>query len=279
MRQLNLPSIDNMLNAGVHFGHRTLRWNPKMAPFIFQKRGGIHVLDLRKSRVFLLRAMEFIRSTVAGGGKILFVGTKPQARQTVIQGAERCGQYHVTRRWLGGTLTNYQTVSQSLKKLDVLEDSVQNNTEDFTKKEILRQKRELERLEGNLGGLRGMGGRPNAIIILDVCQNQENVKPCRHKESRLHEVSVIKEARRCGVPTIGIVDTNADPTGVDYPIPGNDDSARAIKLYMDAFVDAILAGMEDDLKTYEDEKDVASVQDMKAEDFTDQPTPEAKEKA
>ena len=215
-----------LLEAGVHFGHQTQRWNPRMGPFIYGARNGIHIMDLTQTVPMLDQALQVIRDTVAKGGSILFVGTKRQAAQPIAEAAEKCAQYYMNHRWLGGTLTNWQTVSKSIQRLKSIDEQSERGFSGLTKKERLGMERDQAKLEASLGGIREMGGRPDLHFVIDV-----------KKESL-----AIAEANKLGIPVIGIVDTNSDPDGVDYVIPGNDDAIRAIKLYVTAVADAVLAG-------------------------------------
>jgi small subunit ribosomal protein S2 len=216
-----------MLEAGVHFGHQTRYWNPKMAPYIFGHRNKIHIVNLEKSLPLYNDAMNFIGKLAANKGKILFVGTKRQARDIIQQEAERCGMPFVNFRWLGGMLTNFKTVKGSIKRLKDTEQMDHDGTLDrLGKKEALMRRREMEKLQKSLGGIKDMGGLPDAMFVVDVG----------------HEKNAVAEARALGIPVIGVVDTNGNPQGVDYVIPGNDDAIRAIGLYVQGAADAILEG-------------------------------------
>jgi small subunit ribosomal protein S2 len=215
-----------LLEAGVHFGHQTHRWNPKMAPYIFGARSNIHILDLSQTVPLLHQALKEVRDVAAKGGRVLFVGTKRSASEPVAQAAQRCAQYYVNHRWLGGMLTNWQTVSNSIARLKQL-DAMDPNEAGLTKKELLNLARERERLDKTLGGIKDMGGKPDLMFVIDT--NKEAI--------------AIKEARRLGIPVIAILDTNCDPSEADIPIPGNDDAARAIQLYCELMADAVLDGM------------------------------------
>lgn len=220
-------TMREMLEAGVHFGHQTRYWNPKMAPFIFGARSKIHIMNLEKTLPLYEDAMNFIGKLTANKGTILFVGTKRQARDIMLEEAERCGMPYVNQRWLGGMLTNYQTVKKSIKRLKELEAMVDDGSLDrLVKKEGLMRRRELEKLQKSLGGIKNMNGLPDALFVLDVG----------------HEDIAISEANNLGIPVIGIVDTNGSIKGVDYVIPGNDDANRAIKLYAKGVADAVLEG-------------------------------------
>ena len=220
-------TMRQMLEAGVHFGHQTRFWNPKMAPFIFGARNKIHIINLEKSLPMYQEALKFVRQLASNKGTILFVGTKRQAREIVMEEAQRAGMPYVDSRWLGGMLTNYKTVKGSIKRLKELEAMVADGSlEKLTKKEALTYSREMEKLQRSMGGIKDMGGVPDAIFVIDV---------------GFHKIAVT-EARKLGVPIIGVVDTNNSLDGVDYVIPGNDDSTRAIRLYARGVADAILEG-------------------------------------
>ena len=220
-------SLRQLLEAGVHFGHQTHRWNPRMAPYIYGDRNGIHILDLTQTVDLLEQALVAVRETVAKGGSILFVGTKRQAQRPIAEAAERCAQYYMNHRWLGGTLTNWQTVSNSIKRLNEIDEAMQNGIEGLTKKERLGMDRDQAKLQASLGGIREMGGLPDLIFVIDV--NKEDLS--------------IAEANKLGIPVVAVVDSNCSPAGVDYVIPGNDDAARAISLYCDLISRAALDGM------------------------------------
>jgi small subunit ribosomal protein S2 len=220
-------SLRQLLEAGVHFGHQTQRWNPKMGPFIYGDRNGIHILDLTQTVPMLDAALTAVRDVVARGGRILFVGTKRQAQRPVADAAERCAQYYMNHRWLGGTLTNWKTVSQSIARLKKIDEQMVDGAEGLTKRERLSIERDRLKLEASLGGIREMGGLPDLIFVIDV--NKEDL--------------AIAEANKLGIPVVGIVDSNCSPDGIDYIIPGNDDAARAIALYCDLISRAALDGM------------------------------------
>ncbi len=220
-------SLRQLLEAGVHFGHQTHRWNPRMAPYIYGDRNGIHILDLTQTVDLLEQALVAVRETVAKGGSILFVGTKRQAQRPIAEAAARCAQYYMNHRWLGGTLTNWQTVSNSIKRLNEIDEAMQNGIEGLTKKERLGMERDQAKLQASLGGIREMGGLPDLIFVIDV--NKEDL--------------AIAEANKLGIPVVAVVDSNCSPAGVDYVIPGNDDAARAISLYCDLISRAALDGM------------------------------------
>ena len=222
-------SMRQLLEAGVHFGHQTHRWNPKMAPYIFGARSGIHIMDLSQTVPLLHQALVQVREVASKGGRVLFVGTKRAASEPVAAAATRCAQYYVNHRWLGGMLTNWQTISGSIARLRELEAKLGDGGEDtgLTKKENLKLTRELEKLDKALGGIKDMGGKPDLMFVIDT--NKEGI--------------AIKEARRLGIPVVAILDTNCDPASADMPIPGNDDAARAIQLYCELVADAVLDGM------------------------------------
>ena len=220
-------TMRQLLEAGVHYGHQTARWNPKMGEYIYGDRNGIHILDLTQTVPLLDAALKLVRDTVAKGGRILFVGTKRQAQKPVAEAAEKCAQYYMNHRWLGGTLTNWQTVSKSIQRLKQVDEQMAHGAEGLTKKERLQIEREQGKLQASLGGIREMGARPDLLFVIDV-----------GKESL-----AILEAQKLGIPVIGIVDTNCSPKGVDHVIPGNDDAARAIALYCDLLSRAALDGM------------------------------------
>ena len=220
-------TMRQMLEAGVHFGHQTRYWNPKMAPYIFGERGKIHIINLEKTMPLFVEAMNYMSSMVAGGKTVLFVGTKRSAQKIISENAQRCNMPYVNHRWLGGMLTNYKTVRASIKRLKDLEAMSEDGSfGKISKKETLMHTRELEKLERSLGGIKNMRGIPDAMFVVDVG----------------HEKIAISEARKLGIPVIGIVDTNSNPDGVDYVIPGNDDAIRAIKLFVEAAADAIDTG-------------------------------------
>ena len=220
-------TMRQLLEAGVHYGHQTARWNPKMGEYIYGDRNGIHILDLTQTVPLLDTALKLVRDTVAKGGRILFVGTKRQAQKSVAEAAEKCAQYYMNHRWLGGTLTNWKTISQSIQRLKQIDEIMAHGAEGLTKKERLIIEREQGKLQASLGGIREMGGTPDLLFVIDV-----------GKESL-----AILEAQKLGIPVIGIVDTNCSPKGVDHVIPGNDDAARAIALYCDLISRAALDGM------------------------------------
>jgi len=221
-------SIKSLLEAGVHFGHQTRRWNPKMASYIFGSKDKIHIINLDKTAAMMKEALSVAGNVAAEGGRILFVGTKRQASERVAEAAQKCGQYYVNHRWLGGMLTNWKTVSQSIKKLETLENRLKDENVVLKKKEILSIERKIEKFNRALGGVRNMGGVPSLLFVLDVTLDK----------------TAVEEAKVLGIPVIGICDTNSDPSVVDFPIPGNDDSSRAIELYCTAMENAIIEGIQ-----------------------------------
>ncbi|WP_349360506.1 30S ribosomal protein S2 [Stappia sp.] len=219
-------TMRQLLEAGVHFGHQKHRWNPKMGQYIFGVRNNIHILDLAQTVPMLHQALKTVSDTVAAGGRVLLVGTKRQAQESVAEGARRSAQYHVNARWLGGMLTNWKTISQSIQRLRRLEETLASPA-GLTKKERLFMDREREKLERNLGGIKDMGGLPDLLFVIDT--NREAI--------------AIQEAKRLGIPVAAIVDSNCDPDGIDFPVPGNDDAGRAISLYCDLIARAAIDGI------------------------------------
>jgi small subunit ribosomal protein S2 len=220
-------NMRQLLEAGVHFGHQSHRWNPKMAPFIYGARNNIHILDLTQTVPMLHQALNKVSDTVAGGGRVLFVATKRQASDSIAEAAKKSAQYFINHRWLGGTLTNWKTISTSIRRLRQLDD-ILADPQGRTKKEVLNVQRERDKLNQALGGIKDMGGVPDLLFVIDT--NKEGI--------------AIKEARKLGIPIVAIVDTNCDPDGIDYPVPGNDDAGRAITLYCDLIARAALDGLE-----------------------------------
>jgi small subunit ribosomal protein S2 len=242
-------TMRQMLEAGVHFGHQTRYWNPKMAPFIFGHRNKIHIINLEKTLPMYQEAMKFVRQISANKGNVLFVGTKRQAREIVREEAQRAGAPFVDHRWLGGMLTNFKTVKQSIKRLNDLATMTADGSMDkLTKKEALDYQRELEKLERSLGGIKDMNGIPDAMFVIDVG----------------YQKNAIVEARKLGIPIIGVVDTNNSIEGVDYVIPGNDDSTRAIRLYARGVADAILEGRAQSLTEITGSEEFVEVEEDKA---------------
>lgn len=230
---MTLPtfSMRELLQAGVHFGHHPRRWNPKMAPYLFGVRNDIHIINLEKTVPLLHHSIKAIHDTVKAGGKILFVGTKRQASDLIAEYAKRCGQYYVNHRWLGGMLTNWKTVSQSIKRLETYEELLARTDVNLTKKERLKLEREQNNLNRSLGGIREMGGLPDLIIIFDT--NKEKL--------------AINEARTLGIPVVAIMDSNSSPDYIDFPVPGNDDAIRSIELYLKLFSSAVLEGIKEQM--------------------------------
>ena len=220
-------SMRQLLEAGAHFGHQTHRWNPKMERYIFGARANIHIIDLSQTIPLLHQALVKVREVAASGGRVLFVGTKRQASDPVALAARRSAQYYVNHRWLGGTLTNWRTISLSIARLRELEGILDGHSEGRTKKELLQLTREREKLELSLGGIKDMGGIPDLMFVIDT--NKEAI--------------AIQEARKLNIPVVAILDTNCDPNGISYPVPGNDDAARALQLYCDLIADAVLDGL------------------------------------
>ena len=241
-------TMRQLLEAGVHFGHQTHRWNPKMAPFIYGSRNNIHIMDLRETSPMLQRAMLKVRDEVAGGGRVLFVGTKRQASGPLTAAATACGQYYVNHRWLGGMLTNWRTISNSIKRLRTLEEQLAEETSGLTKKELLQLTRERDKLERALGGIKEMGGLPAVMFVIDT--NKEEI--------------AIREARKLNIPVVAVVDSNCDPELIDYPIPGNDDAARAISLYLDLISHAVIAGLQKERQ--EDGEDLGAAEELPADE-------------
>jgi small subunit ribosomal protein S2 len=221
-------TMRQLLEAGVHFGHHTRRWNPRMQPYLFGVRNGIHIIDLEQTVPLLHRALEAVRVVVSGGGRVLFVGTKRQAQEIIAGAAKRCGQYYVNHRWLGGMLTNWRTISNSIKRLRELDERIQSEEAGLTKKELLNLQRERDKLERSLGGIKEMGGLPDVLFVIDT--NKESI--------------AIQEARKLGIPVVAVIDSNSDPSGVTHPIPGNDDAIRAITMMCDLVASAVLDGLQ-----------------------------------
>ncbi|MDZ7925728.1 30S ribosomal protein S2 [Agrobacterium tumefaciens] len=220
-------SMRQLLEAGVHFGHQTHRWNPKMKPYIFGDRNNIHIIDLAQTVPMLSRALQVVSDTVARGGRVLFVGTKRQASEIIADSAKRSAQYYVNSRWLGGMMTNWKTISNSIQRLRKVDEILNSEGSGYSKKERLTLEREREKLEKALGGIRDMGGVPDLMFIIDT--NKEKI--------------AIEEAKRLGIPVVAIIDSNCDPDHIDYPIPGNDDASRAISLYCDLIARAAIDGI------------------------------------
>jgi small subunit ribosomal protein S2 len=242
-------SLRQLLEAGVHFGHHTRRWNPKMAPYIFGIRNQVHILDLQQTVPLLDRALRTVRDVVAGGGRVLFVGTKKSAAEYVADAATRCGQYYVNHRWLGGMLTNWKTITGSIKRLKQMDEQLSGNTAGLTKKEVLMLTREKQKLDRALGGIREMGGLPDIIFVIDVVK----------------EKLAIEEANKLGIPVVAVLDSNADPSGIAFPIPGNDDAIRAINLYCDLIAGAVFDGISAELQA--SGVDLGSSEELAAEEL------------
>lgn len=223
-----LFTMRQLFEAGVHFGHNTRRWNPKMQPYLFGVRNNVHIIDLEQTVPMLHQALQVLRDTAARGGRVLFVGTKRQAQDKVAETAKRCGQYYVNHRWLGGMMTNWKTVSQSIKRLRECTERLETQGAKLTKKEQLDLTRQCEKLERALGGIKEMGGLPDILFIIDT--NKESI--------------AVQEAAVLGIPVVAVLDSNSDPSNVNYPIPGNDDALRAIELYCDLVAQAVLDGLE-----------------------------------
>lgn len=219
-------TMQQLIEAGAHFGHQTHRWNPRMKSYIFGARNGIHIIDLSQTVPLFARAIEFVEQTVRSGGKVLFVGTKRQAQEPIAQAAKACSQHFVNHRWLGGMLTNWKTISLSIKRLKTLEEQLSGEISGLTKKEVLQLTRERDKLEMSLGGIRDMGGIPEVMFVIDA--NKEDL--------------AIKEAAVLGIPVIAVLDTNVDPSGIAFPVPGNDDASRAVRLYCEAIANAAIVG-------------------------------------
>jgi small subunit ribosomal protein S2 len=248
-------TMRQLLEAGVHFGHHTRRWNPKMESYIFGVRNGIHVIDLEQTVPMLHRGLQAVRDVVAGGGRVLFVGTKRQAQEPVAEAAKRCGQYFVNHRWLGGMLTNFKTISLSIKRLRELEERVGGQQAGLTKRELLELTRDRDKLERALGGIKEMGGLPDILFVIDT--NKEAI--------------AVQEANKLKIPVVAILDSNSSPDGIAYPIPGNDDAMRAIHLYCDLTSASVLDGLQAEL--------AASGVDVGAQDRVPEPVEAAAEAA
>jgi len=250
-------TLRQLLEAGVHFGHQTQRWNPRMEEFIYGERNGIHIMDLTQTMPMLDAALNIVRETVAKGGRILFVGTKRQASTAIADAAEKCAQYYMNHRWLGGTLTNWQTVSQSISRLKSLDEKMTVGSEGLTKKERLGMEREQSKLQASLGGITQMGGVPDLLFVIDVKK----------------EALAVAEANKLGIPVIAVVDTNCSPSGIDYLIPGNDDAARAIALYCDLIARSALDGMTEQMGAAG--VDLGEMEDVPLETAVEAPVEEA----
>jgi small subunit ribosomal protein S2 len=221
-------TMRQLLEAGVHFGHHTRRWNPKMAPYIFGVRNGVHIINLEETVPCLGRALQALRDVAAGGGRVLFVGTKRQAQEPIADAAKRCGQYFVNHRWLGGMLTNFKTVSASIKRLKDLDEKISQPEGGVTKRELLELSRDRDKLERALGGIKEMGGLPDILFVIDT--NKESI--------------AVQAANRLKIPVVAVLDSNSSPDGITYPIPGNDDAMRAVHLYCELAAGAVLDGLQ-----------------------------------
>ncbi len=243
-------TLRQLFEAGVHFGHNTRRWNPKMQNYLFGVRNNVHIIDLEQTVPLMQRALQTLRDTAAANGRILFVGTKRQAQERIAEAAKRCGQYYVNHRWLGGMLTNWKTISQSIKRLRDIDEKLSKDTGKFTKKEMLEFTRDRDKLERALGGIKDMGGLPDIIFIIDTIK--ENI--------------AVQEATKLGLPVVAIVDSNSDPAHITFPIPGNDDASRAIDLYCDLVSQAVLDGLEAELMS--GDKDAGEAKKVPASETT-----------
>lgn len=259
---MSVVSMKSLLEAGVHFGHQTRRWNPKMAPYIFTERNGIHIIDLQKTVRLIDKAYEAVRQVAEDGGKVLFVGTKKQAQDAIEVEAKRCNQYYVSQRWLGGMLTNYRTIKKSIERLEEIEKMEEDGTFDLLpKKEVAELEHEMERLERFLGGIKEMHGLPDLIYIVDP--KKEHI--------------AINEAQKLGIPVVAILDTNSDPDEVDYEIPGNDDAIRSVKLITSVIADAVLEGRQGEQLEDEEGTEVTPEEDPAEEENQEASEEEATE--
>ena len=259
---MSVVAMKQLIEAGVHFGHQTRRWNPKMAEYIFQARNGIHIIDLQKSSKKLDEAYDFLKNQAEEGKTVLFVGTKKQAQECAKEAAEKCGMYYVNQRWLGGTLTNFKTIRNRIKRLTDIEKMQEDGTfEVLPKKEVILLKKEMEKLEKNLGGIKEMTEIPGVMFVVDP--NKEKI--------------AILEARKLGIPVIGLVDTNCNPEDVDYAIPGNDDAIRAVKLIMDVMANAVIEGRQGESMEQEVDEQEQMAEDAKPESMEEVVAAEAEE--
>ncbi|MDB5697029.1 MAG: rpsB [Sphingomonas bacterium] len=250
-------TMQQLIETGAHFGHQTHRWNPKMKPYIFGDRNGVHILDLSQTVPLFARALDFVSSTVAGGGKVLFVGTKRQAQEPVRDSARQSNQHFVNHRWLGGMLTNWKTISNSIRRMKTLEEQLAGDTVGLTKKEVLQLTRERDKLEMSLGGIRDMGGVPDVMFVIDA--NKEEL--------------AIKEANTLGIPVVAILDSNVSPDGIAFPVPANDDASRAIRLYCEAIaIAATRGGQEQQARSG---RDIGAMDAPPAEEAVITPTADA----
>ena len=250
-------SLRQLLEAGVHFGHHTRRWNPRMEPYLFGIRNQVHIIDLQQTVPLLDRALRAVRDVTAAGGRVLFVGTKRAAAEYVAEAAQRCGQYYVNHRWLGGMLTNWKTITGSIKRLRQIDEMLAGDTAGLTKKEVLDITRDREKLERALGGIRDMGGLPDILFIIDT--NKEKL--------------AVEEATKLGIPVVAVLDSNSDPTGVTFPIPGNDDAIRAITMYCDLVAGAVLDGISAEMVA--SGRDMGAAEDLPPEITAPEPVIEA----
>ncbi|HVT51777.1 MAG TPA: 30S ribosomal protein S2 [Dongiaceae bacterium] len=244
-----LPSFTmrQLLEAGVHFGHHTRRWNPKMGPYLFGVRNGIHIIDLEQTVPMLDHAVKAVRDVAAAGGRVLFVGTKRAASDKIADAAKRCGQYYVNHRWLGGMLSNWKTISNSIKRLRDIEEKLGGEAQGLTKKELLMMTRDRDKLERALGGIKDMGGQPDILVVIDTNK----------------EALAVKEANKLGIPVVAVLDSNSSPEGITYPVPGNDDAIRAIQLYCDLFSGAVLDGLQQE--AISSGRDIGEAEELPAE--------------
>jgi small subunit ribosomal protein S2 len=236
-----------LLEAGVHFGHHTRRWNPKMGPYLFGVRNGIHIIDLEQTVPMLDHAVKAVRDVAAAGGRVLFVGTKRAASDKIADAAKRCGQYYVNHRWLGGMLSNWKTISNSIKRLRDIEEKLGGEAQGLTKKELLMMTRDRDKLERALGGIKDMGGQPDILVVIDTNK----------------EALAVKEANKLGIPVVAVLDSNSSPEGITYPVPGNDDAIRAIQLYCDLFSGAVLDGLQQE--AISSGRDIGEAEELPAE--------------
>jgi small subunit ribosomal protein S2 len=250
-------TLRQLLEAGVHFGHHTRRWNPRMAPYLFGVRNQVHIIDLQQTVPMLDRALRAVRDVTAAGGRVLFVGTKRAAADYVADSARRCGQYYVNHRWLGGMLTNWKTITGSIKRLRQIDEMLAGDIQGLTKKEVLDITRDREKLERALGGIKEMGGLPDILFIIDT--NKEKL--------------AVEEANKLNIPVVAILDSNSDPEGVTYPIPGNDDAIRAITLYCDLIAGAVLDGISAEMAA--SGQDMGAVETLPAEALAEVEQPAA----
>jgi len=248
-------TLRQLLEAGVHFGHHTRRWNPRMAPYLFGIRNQVHIIDLQQTVPMLDRALRAVRDTTAAGGRVLFVGTKRAAAEHVADAAKRCGQYYVNHRWLGGMLTNWKTITGSIKRLRQIEEMLNGDIQGLTKKEVLDITRDQEKLERALGGIKEMGGLPDILFIIDT--NKEKL--------------AVEEANKLGIPVIAVLDSNSDPTGITYPIPGNDDAIRAITMYCDLIAGSVLDGISAEMMA--SGQDIGAAEELPIHLLPDNPPP------